>query len=445
MDIRSGSAAMGDARKAALLVLEKCRRGGAWSDAVIGNVMDAQELHGRDRGLASTLTYGVIQNRMLLDHVISGCSTMELKRIEPKILDLLRMGAYQLLMMDRIPAPAAVDSTVKLCKELGYVRASGFVNAVLRRIASAGAAVPDGRDAQSLSLRWSHPMWLTELYLGLLGTEETIRLMQSDNEPAPITLQTNILRTDTASLTERLRAHGLRCDRHPTVPDCILLDGGAIGGLPEFERGEFYVQDAAAKLAVLAAAPKKEQRILDACAAPGGKTFAAAILSGGAQITACDIHENKLRRIENGAKRLGLSGISYRALDARVFVPEFEGRYDLVIADVPCSGLGVIRKKPDIRYKDPAEFAALPEIQAAIIRNVSRYVRPGGTLLYSTCTIRPEENESVCAAFLSENPSFQSEDFTLPDGSTSSDGMLQLWPQRNGTDGFFIAKMEKWM
>jgi len=436
---------MGDARKAALLVLEKCRRGGAWSDAVIGGVMDGQELRGRDRSLAAALSYGVLQNRMLLDHVIGGCASKELKRIEPKILDLLRVGAYQLLLMDRIPAAAAVDSAVRLSKELGYARASGFVNAVLRRIASLSSPFPPGLDAQSLSVRWSHPLWLTELYMELLHTDEAIRLMQMDNLPPPITLQINTQRTDAAALMAGLSARGLCCRPHPSLPDCILLDGGAIRGLPEYERGDFYVQDAAAKMAVIAADPRPGQRILDACAAPGGKTFAAAILSGGADITACDIHENKLRRIGDSAKRLGLAHISLRTRDAREFDPEFEESFDLVIADVPCSGLGVIRKKPDIRYKEPEEFKALPAIQTAILRNVSRYVKPGGTLLYSTCTIRPEENSDVCTAFLSESPSFTPDEFVLPDGSKSGGGMLQLWPQRNETDGFFIAKMKKWM
>ena len=436
---------MADARKAALLLLEKCRRGGAWSDAVLGSVMDAQRLEGRDRGLTAALSYGVMQNRMLLDHVIGTYASMDLRRIEPKVLDILRVGAYQLLMMDRIPASAAVDSAVSLSRELGYARASGFVNAVLRRIAAEKPALPAGQDAKDLSLRWSHPLWLTELCLKLLGAQEAEELLRMDNAPVPITLQTNTLRTDSASLLNSLTAQGLQCRRHPYLPDCILLDGGTVQQIPEYLRGEFYVQDAAAKMAVMAAAPQRGQRILDVCAAPGGKTFAAAILSGGAEITACDIHENKLRRIGDGARRMGLEGISLRAQDARRFVPELEETFDLVIADVPCSGLGVIRKKPDIRYKDPRDFDGLPVIQAAILRNVSRYVKPGGTLLYCTCTVRPEENGAVCEAFLSDTPSFTHDDFVLPDGSESRGGMLQLWPQRNGTDGFFIAKMGKWM
>ena len=435
---------MGDARVAALLVLEKCRRAGAWSDAVLGSVMDAQKLQPRDRALAASIAYGVMQNRILLDHVIAAGSSMELKKIEPKVLDILRVGAYQLLMLDRVPPRAAVDSAVKLCRQLGYQRASGFVNAVLRHIASEKPPIPEGKDAASLSVRWSHPLWLTELYIEMLGPEEAGRLLEADNAPAPITLQCNTLRTDAASLIASLQAEGLEGRLHPSIPGCVVLDGGAVQHTAAYRNGDFYVQDAAARMAVMVAAPKKGQQILDACSAPGGKTFAAAIESAGAEIAACDIHENKLRRIEDGAKRLGLEGIRCITQDARQFRPEFEERFDLVIADVPCSGLGVIRKKPDIRYKDPAAFDALPAIQLDILRNVARYVKKGGTLLYSTCTVRREENSGVCAAFLAETDAFAAQDFVLPDGSASAGGMLQLWPQRNGTDGFFIAKMRKW-
>lgn len=435
---------MGDARSAALLVLEKCRRAGAWSDAVLGSVMDAQKLSGRDRALAAAIAYGVMQNRMLLDHVIAARSTVDMRKIEPKILDLLRIGAYQLLLLDRIPASAAVDSAVQLCRNLGFGHASGFVNAVLRAIAREPDCFPTGQDAASLSLRWSHPQWLTELYLRMLGPEEAADLLRADNDPVPITLQTNLLRTDTETLLNRLLGQGLRCSWHPAVPDCLLLEGGDVRRLPEYRNGDFYVQDAAARMAVMAAAPQPGQRILDVCAAPGGKTFAAAIASRDTEILACDLHENKLRRIRQGAERLGLERISLRALDARTYVPGYDGRFDLVIADVPCSGLGVIRKKPDIRYKDPKAFAALPPIQRAILENVSRYVKPGGTLLYSTCTILPEENSGVCEAFLAAHPEYVGEDFCLPDGTESRGGMLQLWPQRNGTDGFFIAKMRRW-
>ena len=433
---------MADARKATLTLLEKCRRGGAWSDAALGSVLDAEKLTGRDRALAAVLCYGVLQNRMLLDHMIAQCATMPLRKIEPKVLDILRVTAYQLAFLDKVPAAAAVDSAVKLCKGLGYARAAGFVNAVARRLAEGAYTIPEGNDPASISLRYSHPEWLVARLSALLGADEAAKICRINNAPAPITLQINTLRTDTTTLLKALQSQGLTAEAHRYVPDCILLQGGNIPAIPEFQQGHFYVQDAAAKLSVLAAAPQKGQRILDVCAAPGGKSFAAAIVSGGAEITACDLHQNKLSRIREGAQRLGIESITTRAMDARQPCPEFHNRFDLVIADVPCSGLGVIRKKPDIRYKDPAALSGLPEIQAAILRNVSAYVRPGGTLLYSTCTVLPEENGDVVSSFLNDNTAFVPDDFTLPGGCRSENGMLQLWPQRNGTDGFFIAKMK---
>ena len=434
---------MADSRTAALTVLEKCRRAGAWSDAVLGSVMDAAGLEGRDRAFTAALCYGVMQNRILLDHIIAQCSTMPLPKIEPKVLDILRLAVFQLLKMDRVPAAAAVNSAVQQCRQLGYTRAVGFVNAVLRRIAKGDHAIPEGRSAEALSIRYSHPLWFVRRMLEILGSEETEKLLEANNTPAPITLQTNTRKTDTKTLLSALISQGLEAEAHPYLPDCILLKNGLVRAIPEFKQGDFYIQDAAAKMAVLAAAPEKGWRILDVCAAPGGKSFAAAILSGGAEITACDLHENKLSRIRAGAERLGITDISTHTMDARQQNPEFAGRFDLVIADVPCSGLGVIRKKPDIRYKAPADLAALPQIQLAILKNVSAYVRPGGTLLYSTCTVLPEENEDVCSGFFAQAPEFAPEEFTLPDGSKSRGGMLQLWPQRNGTDGFFIAKMRK--
>ena len=435
---------MADGRNAALVLLEKCRRSGAWSDAALGSVLDAEGLEGRERAFAVALCYGVAQNRLLLDHVIGQCATTPLRKIEPKVLDILRITSYQLMLMDKVPAAAAVDSAVKLCKSLGYTRAAGFVNAVSRRVAEGAYAIPEGNDPTALSLRYSFPQWLAARLTALLGAEEAEAFCRCSNAPAPITLQTNTLKTDTPTLLKALQAQGLPAKLHPLVPDCILLQNGSVAAIPEFQKGHFYVQDAAAKLSVLAADPQKGQRILDVCAAPGGKSFAAAILSGGAEITACDLHEKKLARIQQGVQRLGIDGITLRAMDARQPCPAFHAHFDLVIADVPCSGLGVIRKKPDIRYKDPAELAGLPEVQSAILRNVSDYVRPGGTLLYSTCTVLPEENIDVVTGFLKENTSFSPADFTLPDGSKSSSGMLQLWPQRHGTDGFFIAKMKKW-
>ena len=436
---------MGDARRAALTALERCRRGGAWSDAVLSSVLEDEGLDARDRALAAALCYGVMQNRSYLDWRIAAVSSLPLRKIEPKVLDILRVSAYQLLFLDRIPASAAVNEGVKLTRALGFARAAGFANAVLRRLTAAPEPALPADTAERLSVRLSHPRWLVDALLGRLGETETQALLRCDNAPAPAALQVNTLRTDTDSLREKLRAQGLETEKHPFLPDCLMADTvGDLAALPAFRDGLFYIQDAAARLAVLAAAPRRGQKILDACAAPGGKSFAAAIAAGEADITACDLHENKLKRIRESAARLGLERrIATLACDARENRPDWNGAFDLVIADVPCSGLGVIRKKPDIRWKDPAGFADLPEIQTAILKNTARYVRVGGTLLYSTCTIRREENEDVVRAFLAETPGYAAEGFALPGRLDAPEGQLQLWPQRHGTDGFFMAKLRR--
>lgn len=439
---------MADARLAALSFLEKCRRADAWSDAVLGSVMDSAGLDGRDRGLCTAICYGVMQNRILLDNAVAAFSSVKVNKLEPKVLDILRVSAYQLLFMDRIPVSAAVNEGVKLTKKLGYMRAAGLVNAVLRKISANKESLlsPVGKTAaETLSLRYSHPKELVEYFISILGEEETEALLHSHNAAVPTTLQVNTVKTDRAALVSRFAEAGIETKAHEHLSGCLFTGaGGAVSAFPGFAEGEFYVQDCAAFMAVMAGEPKAGEKVLDVCSAPGGKSFAAHVLSGGgADITSCDLHENKLKRIRESAVRLGLSSHRALAADGRVFRPEFEEGFDLVIADVPCSGLGVIRKKPDIRYKNMADFEALPEIQLDILKNVSRYVRPGGRILYSTCTVRGEENGNVVSAFLGENGNFAPEDFELPGVGESEGGMMQLWPHRHGTDGFFIAKLRR--
>ena len=426
-------------------MLERCRRAGAWSDAVIGGVCDAEGLDVRDRALTAALCYGEQQNRTLLDYVIRQRSTLPLNRIEPKVLDILRLSVYQLLFLDKIPASAAVNEAVTLCRQSGYTRATGFVNAVLRGVAT-DPAIPEipGNPVKRLSIRWSHPEWLVAEWLETLGEAETEALLRLDNAPAPLTIQTNTIKIDTQSLRSALAEEGVQTKPHPFLADCLIAEAGDLSKTAAFRDGWFYVQDAASRMAVLAAAPKQGQRILDVCAAPGGKSFAAAVLTGGAaDIIACDLHPNKLRRIRDGAARLGLDCIMTLARDAREERPDWDGAFDLVLADVPCSGLGVIRKKPDIRWKDPGELDRLPKAQHAILCGAAASVAAGGTLLYSTCTVRERENFAVVRRFLAEYPAFVPEDFVCADGSRSENGMLQLWPQRQHTDGFFIAKLRK--
>lgn len=437
---------MNTGREAALEALTACRRLDAWSD---GSLKAAcRDLDRREAALAARLVYGVLQNRALLDFYLGAFCTQSFDQLEPFIRDVLRLGGYQILFMDRVPDRAAVDESVELVKRKKRQRAAGMVNAVLRRLSREKNALPElpAEDrAAYLSLRYSHPKWLVERLLSLLGEEEAEAYLRLDNGSVPTTIQRNPLRCGGKELAERLAASGASLTPHPWMPDCWLLaGGGGLDGMPDFQQGLFHVQDAAAKAAVLAAGVKPGDRVLDVCAAPGGKTFSAAMeMAGRGGIVACDIHRHKLALIEKGAERLGLACIHTELADGREAREEWLEGFDAVLCDVPCSGLGIIRKKPDIRYKDPAQLAGLPKVQRAILENAGGYVKPGGVLLYATCTILPEENQNVAEEFLSRHPEFVRERFVLPGLEEENDGSLTLWPQRHETDGFYICKMRK--
>lgn len=437
------------AREVSLKTLMACESRGSWSDEALGSALAKSGLDTRDAALATRLCYGVLQNRLFCDYYIDSFSRVKTEKMDVCVRCVLRLGAYQLLLLDRIPASAAVNESVALARKYARSpRAAGFVNAVLRALARSADSLPplpEGDEVRRLSIRYSHPEWLVRAFLDRFGGE-TEALLAADNAPAPTTLQTNTLRTSPEALLASLREHGVQAEPHPTLPGCLTMTGsGAVDGLEEFTRGEFYVQDAAARCAVLASGVKAGDRVLDACAAPGGKSFAAAVQMGGeGEIIACDIHENKLRFIESGAQRLGIHILRASLRDAREAFEPFRENYGAVLCDVPCSGLGVIRKKPDIRYKDPAPLKALPEIQLAILENCCTYVRPGGTLLYSTCTVLREENEGVVERFLQKHHEFAPADFSvpLPEGE-SAGGCLTFLPHVQGTDGFFAAKLKK--
>ncbi|MCD8192512.1 MAG: 16S rRNA (cytosine(967)-C(5))-methyltransferase RsmB [Oscillospiraceae bacterium] len=436
---------MGSARKAALGALEKYRREGTFSEAALTVQLDAERLTGRDRAFATALVMGTLQNLLYLDFVIDCFSSTKSRKMQPKVLDILRVSALQIIKMDRVPPSAAVNEGVKLCKKSGCGHAAGLVNAVLRRIAERADSLPEptGTAAERLSVKYSHPLWLTQLYISELGESAAETLMASQNAAPSVAMQVNTARTTAEALRAALVAAGAEVWADDNLDNCLYTpSAGPVTATAEFARGDFYIQDSAARLAVMAAEPKRGMKILDACAAPGGKSFAAALMAeNAAEIISCDISAKKLPRIAEGAARLELDCISVRQADAAAFSPEWEGQFDIVLADVPCSGLGVIRKKPEIRYKDPAGFAALPQMQLNILRNVSRYVKAGGTLLYSTCTVRREENGGVIEAFLAENPRFAPREFDISGVYRLANGQLSLWPHIHGTDGFFIAKL----
>lgn len=432
------------AREVALNCLIACEKQGAWSDGYLRNAIRQAGLDGRDAGLCTRLVFGVQQNRLLLDWYLTRFSSVKPEKMELPVRGALRLGLYQLLFMDRIPVHAAVNESVALTRKRSRnPRSAALVNAVLRTVErerKEGLPQPE-----ELSVRYSHPEWLVRELTNAVGPEEIEALLAADNGEPPIQAQVNTLKATVEAAAAELTAAGVTVRPHPWLPDCLELeDTGNLEGLDAFQNGTIYIQDAAARLAVLAAGPEPGMTVLDACAAPGGKSFAAAIAMGDSgSICSCDIHPHKQALIEQGAKRLGIRSITAAVMDGKIFDPELAGRFDLVIADVPCSGLGIIRKKPDIRYKDPELLGGLPSVQRAILENVSRYVRPGGVLLYATCTLLRLENEAVVSRFLDKDTNFILEPFTLPGPVGASEGMVTLWPHRHGTDGFFFAKLRR--
>jgi len=411
------------AREAALRALIVCRKDGAWSNGAMKELL--QGMDRREAALASRLCYGVLQNRMLLDFWIRAFAK---GKLQPVVQDILRLAVYQLRFMDKIPASAAVNEAVKQAKHSANLQASRLVNGVLRSILRA-ESLPEPSD---LATKYSHPQELVTLLEAQFG-EKTEALLKSNNEVPPITVQVNTLKTTAARLALSLEAEGIGFAPHEHLENCLIL--GTTGNLEQlsaFRDGLFYVQDAAARMAVEAAELKPGMRVLDCCSAPGGKSlWAAMCMENRGELISCDIHRHKLKLIENGAQRLGIEILSTCLADASVRNDEWIGQMDTVICDVPCSGLGVIRKKPDIRYKDLKQTEGLPELQGKILVNQAEYVKPNGTLIYSTCTILRRENEAVVEAFLQSHPNF------------TAQWSKTYLPCDDQTDGFFICKLRR--
>lgn len=433
-------------REAALKALSAWRTRDAWSDAALSALTERGELDAREAAFASRLCYGVLQNLALLDFTCAAYSSVKPEKMEPRVRDILRISAYQLMLMDRVPVSAAVNEAVKLTKKYSNPRAAGLVNAVLRRIAQSAASdslpEPMGESpAARLAIRYSHPQPLVERFIELLGTDGAERLLAANNAVVPTMLQTNLLKADAVTAEAALREENAAFEKHPWLDGCFLLRG-RVEELQAFRNGLVYVQDPVARLSVMAAGLAPGMEVLDVCSAPGGKSFAAAgFMEGRGRIVSCDVHENKLKRVREGARRLGIGILETRAMDGKRPDGAFISAFDAVICDVPCSGLGIIRKKPEIRYK--TDISGLPQVQYDILCGAARCVRPGGVLTYSTCTVLPEENSGVIDRFLASRDDFAPERFTLPGPIGECAGSLGLWPHIHGTDGFFICRMRR--
>ena len=433
---------MSTAREAALSVLERCRRDGAWSGQVLDRLLKSASLSEKDASLAVQLSLGVIQNSRYLDYYID--YYCQASRLEPKLRDLLRLGAYQILLLDKIPSHAAVDESVSLCRASGMSRAAGLVNAVLRRLSEHRDDLPEipGKGSASyLAIRYSQNDWLAGEMIKQRGYDFAEAFFRASQQPSGIDLQVNPLKADAESVLAALERENKAAERSPYPANSIHLRGGNPSALPGYEDGFFYIQDRAAAMAIEIAGVHPGMKVLDACAAPGGKSFAAAIrMENRGEIISCDLHEKKLRLIDSGAQRLGISCIRTMPADASQLRKDWQNAFDMVSADVPCSGFGVMRKKPEIRLRGKEEASRLPGIQSRILDNLSHYVAPGGTLLYSTCTVLREENEDIVEAFLQTHEAFRPVNYMVGDRS-SEKGCYTFWPHIDGTDGFFVSKL----
>lgn len=428
---------MKDARRTALQQLIRWEE----DDRYLG--LSLSRLPEDERGFVTALVYGVAEHKLTLDYQISSLAGRS--DLDPVTRQILRLGLCQLQYMKAIPAHAAVDLTVALARNRGE---AGFVNALLRAALRdpAKLALPprEKNELRYLSLCYSLPLPTLRMLCDALGRGEAEAYLTACGEKAPLSVSVNTCRTDRDALLSLWRDAGIAARPSALTENGILADGAASPtALPGFAEGLFFVQDEAARLAVELLSPRPGETVVDACAAPGGKSFAAAVrMKGEGSVFAFELHESKLSLIEGGAARLGLSDIHVSARDSRTPDPALVGKADAAICDVPCSGMGVLRKKPDIRYKDPTAWSALPPLQYDILSASSAYVRPGGRLLYATCTVFDRENGEVADRFLSDHSDFAPLAFTAA-GKEHPDGRLLLLPEKDGTDGFFIALMQR--
>ena len=419
-------------RRAAYASLCKMRAG-KYTNLEVGTMLSRMQLSEADRGLYTALVYGVTERLITLDYIIGTLSGRRLTTLDEGVLCALRLGIYQLAYMDRIPPHAAVSQSVSLAPAKGR----GFVNALLRTFVRGGCAVslPDRTDKQYLSVRYSIPAHLCSAFVEWFGIETAERIFSSFLEKEKTALRVNTLRGSAAAAAGQLG--GVVSDLCDGCVKVASFDGVLEG----VESGDWFVQDEASALCARILGARPGETVVDVCAAPGGKSFAAAMdMENCGRIYAFDLHENKLSLIERGAKKLGISILETDARDARNPRKSLLGKADRVLCDAPCSGLGVIGKKPDIKYKDLDAMVRLPQVQYDVLVGAAAYVRPGGTLVYSTCTLNPAENTGVTDRFFEEHPEFAPCPFSFQGKVQSA---LTLLPHIHGTDGFYICRMQR--
>lgn len=436
---------MKNARQTAFDILSKIQKDSSYSNLTIDSFLASVCLDEVDSAFVSALVYGVLESSFTLDYQLAANLKQPLKKLKPQVLTVLRLGAYQLLFMDKVPESAAVNESVKLIKANCCSFASSLVNAVLRNVAKKGLCLPDESDKTFYySVRYSFPQELVKFWIKSYGEENTVGIMESCSGRPPLIVRANTLKVTADELASTLKNEGIESKSSVVTDSLELGKCGSVERLKSFKDGLFHVQDAASQFCIAALDPQPGETILDLCAAPGGKSFTVAErMNNTGKIIACDIHNHRLDLIKSGAARLGITNIECIVNDAAVYNENLP-MADRVLCDVPCSGLGIVRRKPEIRCKPLDTLKELPPVQGKILDTASRYVKKGGTLVYSTCALNPKENENVCKSFLESHPDFKSK---LPsfarEGMFIRDGFITLMPHINGTDGFFIAVFER--
>jgi len=441
------------ARDAAVKTIYRVLREGGYSNIAVKQELDEGSLGRLDKALVTEIVNGTLRNLTRIDWIKS--QFVKKNNIDPWIEDILRCGIYQIVFLDRVPDSAVCNESAELARSHGHEGTVKFVNGVLRNVSrNKDKLVYPDRDKEYvkyLSVFYSHPQWMVRKWIRDYGNVFTEELLKANNEVPPFTIRCNRLKNDRQELMHILAGEGIECSEGRLNPEAISIRGtSAIEGKPSFQKGYYQVQDESSMLVAHVVDPRPGEKVLDICSAPGGKTtHMAELMDNKGVVVARDIHPHKLKLVEENCRRLGITNVRTELYNARELDKDSVGQFDRVLLDAPCSGLGVIRRKPDLRWKkEPDNFEELSALQKEMLGLASRYVKPGGFLIYSTCTINKTENINVVKDFLANNPDFQlvSLKGLIPDGlieKKAEDGLLELFPNTQGTDGFFIAKIEK--
>ncbi len=432
-------------RKKAVEILMNIEKNGAYSNIEMNKLRSNENYSSLDLKFIGEIVNGVVKRKITIDHIISKHSSVKLKKISPFLLAVLRSGIYQILYMTKVPASAAVNESVKLVKKSSVYKSASFVNAVLRNVTEEDILERDSDDIKSLSVYYSFPEWICEKWVRRYGVEFSGNLMESFNcRPSVFIRRSKGISVD--ALKEKLASEGIEAiqfkfKEFPEFDYCMKIDRvNDLDKSSAFKKGLFYIQDPAAALAAYVLSPGENETVIDMCAAPGGKSlFISDLMNNKGRVISCDIYEHKINLIKENAEKYGSTIIEPILSDATVFKPEFENLADRVLCDVPCSGLGIVGKKPDIRHsRKPSDIDELSKLGIDILNNASRYLKSGGVLVYSTCTIEPEENENVIEKFLAEHPEFS----VLKLGNDNASHKT-FYPHLDGCDGFFVCRLKK--